>query len=234
MGINKYIPYIIVSSFIILIIIIIAYIYIYYYDIGEVVIKNKREHVSIPPIQQTLPINKVCLTLDEYNKLKNNVNLSVTQNIEPIKSNHTVERDLKVLNDPLYPPLNRSDNRTHTDLVEKMNRRNMYIRTNDIDDTYRLVAYLTNNSDDKDTGGNNWKLFARQKDRHISDFYMKPTDNNNDIKIPITDDIVVGGRLRDIYNIPNEITFNSPLLNNTPYYVIEVPKADLTRSNDYV
>ena len=234
MGINKYIPYIIVASFIILIIIIIAYIYIYYYDIGEVVIKNKREHISIPPIQETLPINKVCLTLDEYNKLKNNVNNDAKDNVEEIKTNHTIDRDYKVLNDPLYPPLNRSDNRTHTDMVQKINRRDMYIRTNDLNDTYRLVAYLTNNSDDKDTGGNSWKLFARQKDRHISDFYMKPTDNNNDIKIPLTDEIVVGSRLRDIYNIPNEITFNSPMLNNTPYYVMEVPKADLTRSNNYI
>jgi len=244
MGINKYIPYIIVASFIILIIIIICFIYIYYYDVEEVGIVNKREHVAIPhiqpiqpiqpvqpiqPIQPTMPINKVCLTLDEYDKLKNNGN-----NVEPIKTNHTIERDYKVLNDPLYPPLNRSDNRTHTDMVQKINRRDMYIRTNDINDTYRLVAYLTNNSVSRDTGGNSWKLFARQKDRHISDFYMKPTDNNNDIKIPLTDEIVVGSRLRDIYNIPNEITFNSPMLNNTPYYVMEVPKADLTRSNNYI
>jgi hypothetical protein len=231
MGINKYIPYIIVVSFIILIILIISFIYIYYYDVEEVVIVNKREHVATQP---TVPINKVCLTLDEYDKLKNNVNNDVKDNIEQIKTNHTIERDYKVLNDPLYPPLNRSDNRTHTDMVQKINRRDMYIRTNDLNDTYRLVAYLTNNSVNRDTGGNSWKLFARQKDRHISDFYMKPTDNNNDIKIPLTDEIVVGSRLRDIYNIPSEITFNSPMLNNTPYYVMEVPKADLTRSNNYI
>jgi hypothetical protein len=237
MGINKYIPYIIVVSFIILIILIISFIYIYYYDVEEVVIVNKREHVATQPIQPTqptVPINKVCLTLDEYDKLKNNVNNDVKDNIEQIKTNHTIERDYKVLNDPLYPPLNRSDNRTHTDMVQKINRRDMYIRTNDLNDTYRLVAYLTNNSVNRDTGGNSWKLFARQKDRHISDFYMKPTDNNNDIKIPLTDEIVVGSRLRDIYNIPSEITFNSPMLNNTPYYVMEVPKADLTRSNNYI
>jgi len=226
MGINKYIPYIIFTSFIILIILIISFIYIYYYDNEEVVIINKKEH--------SVQTNKVCLTLDEYDKLKNNVNIGRKDSVEPIKTNHTIERDYRVLNDPLYPPLNRSDNRTHTDMVQKINRRDMYIRTNDLNDTYRLVAYLTNNSVDKDTGGNSWKLFARQKDRHISDFYMKPTDNNNDIKIPLTDEIVVGNRLRDIYNIPSEITFNSPMLNNTPYYVMEVPKADLTRSNNYI
>ena len=238
MNINKYIPYIIVISFIILIILIISFLYIYYFDGEEVVIVNKRQQIAISsiqpvqpiqavqPVQPAIPINKVCLTLAEYDKLKNNV--------EPIKTNHTTERDYKVLNDPLYPPLNRSDNRTHTDMVQKINRRDMYIRTNDLNDTYRLVAYLTNNSVSRDTGGNSWKLFARQKDRHLSDFYMKPTDNNNDIKIPLTEEIVVGNRLRDIYNIPSEITFNSPMLNNTPYYVMEVPKADLTRSNNYI
>jgi len=217
---NKYIPYIIFSSFLILLIIILSIVYFYY---------DSQKLPDIKPIHQ--PINKVCITLDEYNKLKNNDN---NDNVISSSKNHTVDRDYRVINDQLYPPLNRSDNRTHTDMVENINRRNLYIRTNDINDTYRLVGYLTNNSDDKDTGNNNWKLFARQKDRHISDFYMKPTDNNNDIKVSITDDIVVGDRLRDIYNIPNKITFNSPMLNKTPYDVIEVPKADLSRSADYI
>jgi hypothetical protein len=108
----------------------------------------------------------------------------------------------------------------------------MYIQTNSINDKYRLVAYVTNNAEEKDVGNNNWKLFARQKDRNISDFYMKPTDNNNDMKVPITDDIVVGDRLRDIYNIPKQITFNSPLFNKAPYNIVEIPKADLINHSD--
>jgi hypothetical protein len=146
----------------------------------------------------------------------------------------TIARDRKVLNDQLYPPLNRSDNQTHTSLTNNINKRNMYVNTNDMRDTYRLVAYVTNSSDEKDTGNNNWKLFARQKDRNISDFYLKPTDNNNDIKVTINDEIVVGKRLRDIYDIPKTITFNSPMLNKEPYDVVEVPKADLSRSADYI
>jgi hypothetical protein len=110
----------------------------------------------------------------------------------------------------------------------------MYVSTNDVRDTYRLVGYVTNSSDEKDTGNNNWKLFARQKDRNIADFYLKPTDNNNDIKVPVSDDIVVGGRLRDIYDIPKKITFNSPMFNKEPYDVVEVPKVDLSRSADYI
>ncbi len=57
---------------------------------------------------------------------------------------------------------------------------------------------------------------------------------NNDVKVPITDDIIVGDRLRDIYNIPQQITFKSPMFNKDPYNVVEVPKADLSRSADYL
>ena len=185
------------------------------------------------PAPQPTPVpeanNKVCLSIDDYNVL-----LDKVKHNKQAERDETVIRDRKVLNDPLYPPLNRSDNKTHAELANNIANRNMYIRTNDVGDTYRLVGYVTNNSDDKDTGNNNWKLFARQKDRHISEFYMKPTDNNNDVKVPITDDIIVGDRLRDIYNIPQQITFKSPMFNKDPYNVVEVPKADLSRSADYL
>lgn len=180
--------------------------------------------------------NKVCLSIDDYNVLLEKVRQSkeIAATATATGRDETVIRDRRVLNDPLYPPLNRSDNRTHAELANNIANRNMYIRTNDLADTYRLVGYVTNNSDDRDTGNNSWKLFARQKDRHISEFYMKPTDNNNDMKVPITDDIIVGDRLRDIYNIPKQITFKSPLFNKDPYNVVEVPKADLSRSADYL
>jgi hypothetical protein len=184
-----------------------------------------------PPQQGDNAINnKVCLSIDDYNVLLD----KARHTAEKAGKDETVVRDRKVLGDPLYPPLNRSDNKTHTELANNIANRNMYIKTNDIGDTYRLVGYVTNNSADKDVGNNNWKLFARQKDRHISEFYMKPTDNNNDVKVPITDDIIVGDRLRDIYNIPSQITFKSPMFNKDPYNVVEVPKADLSRSADYL
>jgi hypothetical protein len=183
---------------------------------------------------QSIPVpeanNKVCLSIDDYNVLLD----KARHTAEKAGKDETVIRDRKVLGDPLYPPLNRSDNKTHAELANNIANRNMYIRTNDMGDTYRLVGYVTNNSDDKDVGNNNWKLFARQKDRHISEFYMKPTDNNNDVKVAITDDIIVGDRLRDIYNIPSQITFKSPMFNKDPYNVVEVPKADLSRSADYL
>lgn len=179
--------------------------------------------------------NKICLSINDYNILLDKANHNKNKSSSDTSgSDDTIVRDRKVLEDQLYPPLNRSDNRTHTELVNNITNRNMYIRTNDINDTYRLVGYVTNNSDEKDTGNNNWKLFARQKDRNISEFYMKPTDNNNDVKVPITDDIVIGDRLRDIYNIPKQLTFKSPMFNKDPYNVVEVPKADLSRSAGYL
>jgi hypothetical protein len=208
---NKYIPHLIV-----LFLLIITFLIIYMIittDINKIIDNNNTK--------------KICLSISEYNKLISKNNYNVEKNIIGIET-----RDRKVIEDQLYPPLNRSDNKTHSELVKNINSRNMYIQTNNMNDKYRLVGYVTNNAEEKDVGNNNWKLFARQKDRNISDFYMKPTDNNNDIKVPITDDIVVGDKLRDIYNISKHITFNSPLFNNTPYNIIEIPKADLINHSD--
>jgi len=228
---NKYIPYIILL-FILIIVFLITYILFYTELTGTT---NKSEKITnngntanttnATNIRCIPEIEKICLTIEEYNKLLSNNNE---------KNNNVEKRDRKVVEDQLYPPINRADNKTHSELIKNINERTMYIQTNDINDKYRLVAYVTNNSEEKDAGNNNWKLFARQKDRNISEFYMKPTDNNNDMKVPITDNIVVGERLRDIYNIPTQLTLNSPLFNNNPYNVVEIPKADLTNSSEYI
>jgi hypothetical protein len=218
----KIIPY-----FILLFLLIITSLIIY-------ILVNIKEAKDTKEATDPVQNNKICLSTNDYNILLDKANHNKNNTTNTNDTNDTVVRDRKVLNDPLYPPLNRSDNKTHTELVNNITNRNMYIRTNDINDTYRLVGYVTNNSQEKDTGNNNWKLFARQKDRNISEFYMKPTDNNNDMKVPITDDIIVGDRLRDIYNIPSQLTFKSPLFNKDPYNVVEVPKADLSRSADYL
>ena len=218
----KIIPY-----FILLFLLIITSLIIY-------ILVNIKEAKDTKEATDPVQNNKICLSTNDYNILLDKANHNKNNTTNTNDTNDTVVRDRKVLNDPLYPPLNRTDNKTHTELVNNITNRNMYIRTNDINDTYRLVGYVTNNSQEKDTGNNSWKLFARQKDRNISEFYMKPTDNNNDMKVPITDDIIVGDRLRDIYNIPSQLTFKSPLFNKDPYNVVEVPKADLSRSADYL
>lgn len=111
--------------------------------------------------------------------------------------NTTYERDLRVLVDPLYPPLNRTEIPQHNALKQ--------IATRAIDDEYRLIGYYTAESEKKDAGNNSWKLFARKLDSNRSNFYMSPTDKNLDIKVPITDEIIASGyRLRDIYTLTGE------------------------------
>ena len=214
---NKYLPYLLIVVFL-LIIIIISYL-IYQW-------MNAKEEDDIKS-EDSIPSNKICMSIDEFNKLRDSA-VKVNNDAD------TISRDRKVLEDDLYPPLNRGDTKSHTNLANNINRRRMYVNTQETGDTFRLVAYLTSTSDEKDSGNNNWKLFARQKDRHFSEFYMIPTDNTNDLKISINNDNVVGHRLRDVYDIPQQLTFNSPLLNKEPYDVVEVPKADLSRSADYI
>jgi hypothetical protein len=215
MTLTNFLPYILIVVFL-LFFAIIGYLVWNYID-------KKNNQEAIKPKS-----DKICMSVDEFNRLK-----AVT--IPQTKSDaDTIARDRKVLDDDLYPPLNRGDTRSHTKLANNINRRRMYVNTQETGDTFRLVAYVTSTSDEKDSGNNNWKLFARKKDRHFSEFYMIPTDNTNDLKISINNNNVVGHRLRDVYDIPQQLTFNTPLLNKEPYDVVEVPKADLSRSADYI
>lgn len=183
-------------------------------------VDNKEDHKTTK--------DKVCISLQEYDALKEKT--KEPQQVPFNNPTRSPPRDYRVLNDQLYPPLNRTDTITHTMLENNINNRNMYVPTNDRNDNYRLIGYLVNKENDKDAGGNSWKLFAREKDRNQSDFYIIPSNNNYDIKIHINDDIIKGERLRDVYTVPKNITFNSPMLNAGPYEYVELPKADLTTS----
>ncbi len=134
-------------------------------------------------------------------------------------------RDIKVINDPLYPPLNRTDRTTFDHVVKATEARDINVPTTNINDTYRLVGYLINNDTNQDAGGNRWKVMARQKNRHESDFYLIPTNKDYDVKVPLTTDVVLGKKLNDVYTIPKDLRFNSPLLNNSTYEFVELPKS---------
>lgn len=141
------------------------------------------------------------------------------------------DRDRRVLNDPLYPALNRSETDTHNGIVEQISRKNLYNNTQEFTDRYRLVAYVTSQEENKDSGGNVWKLFARNKNKSQGEFYMIPANTNYDMKIMLTNEMVTGNdKLRDIYTIPKSLTLKSPLLNSTPYEVTELPMTDFTDS----
>lgn len=138
------------------------------------------------------------------------------------------ERDMRVLNDPLYPAYNRSEYDIHNSVVDAIERKQLYSNSRENNDRFRLVAYVSSSLDTMDAGGNKWKLVARRKDRNLAEFFLVPVDKNYDMKIMLNNDIVVGEKLRDIYSIPNQLTFKSPLLHNTPYDVVELPMTDFT------
>ena len=203
--------------------------------------------------------DKVCMTTDAYQKLvekqstcpvlpqsscvakqenkcpRAHQNEAVDERLVALRLPTTTQRDYRVLSDPLFPPLNRTEAPTHVALQQNIHNRQMYVPTNEVRDTYRLVGYLINkDGETTDAGGNNWKLMARMKDRHTADFYMIPSNRNYDIKVNITNDMVQGTRLRDLYSIPNEIQFKSPLLNASPYQFVEIEKGDLASTGDGV
>lgn len=181
------------------------------------------------------PDNHVCIQKRDYETLPKpnqtrEPKIVIIKESSPYQTTDT--RDRRVLNDQLYPPLNRTDSMTFDGVVRETRNRNINVPSNQTYDSYRMVGYVKSKSvgqeQEIDAGGNSWKMMAREKNRNESDFYLIPTNNNYDLKIPITPDIVVGQRLRDVYTIPNEIQFKSPMLNQTPYQFIELPKTDFT------
>ena len=140
-------------------------------------------------------------------------------------------RDVRVLDDPLYPPLDRTDAVNFDIMDREIRKRNFYVPTNDYGDSYRMVGYLTNGgsvSQERDSAGDVWKLMGRQIDGNNWDFYLIPANNNYNMKIPLRSDIVKGRKIRSIYDIPDQIYFDTPLLSKAPYTFSPLPKSDYT------
>lgn len=90
-------------------------------------------------------------------------------------------RDIRVLNDPLYPPTSRAtDQTTYDATVDAIKKDRFYTyASNDKNDTYQLLGYLTDNSSDRDTSKEkSLKLFGRMKNNNQGDFYVSPSDRN--------------------------------------------------------
>ena len=182
----------------------------------------------------TCPVGQVCMSQDEFERISNQretvfvreqVQVPVPVHVAPsiTEPSLTRERDLRVLHDPLYPAYNRTDRDNYELVAENTFRRNINVPTQRFNDSYRLIGYASNSDDEV----GRWKVFGRQKDRNRGDYYMVPVNKNYDLKVQITDKIVVGEKLRDIDTVPDTITFDSPLLAQTPYTFVELPKGDL-------
>lgn len=125
------------------------------------------------------------------------------------------ERDQRVDQDNLYPPLSR----------ERVLPR----------DTYRPLAYLVA---EEETGARNdvWKLFVRERARGgQSDFYAVSADRQFDAKVSLSDENVVSTpRLRDVYNLPTQIQIRHPMFRpNISYQVVEMDRAEWGNTPNY-
>jgi hypothetical protein len=144
-------------------------------------------------------------------------------------------RDRRVLHDPLYPPLGRTDRPTF-DLLSQAKERGVFnFATRGTPDTFRIIGYMINKDELKDIGNNIWKIFGRQKypSSSIGEYYVIPAnDHKTDIKIRIKDDMIIGEKLRDIYSLPKYIQFKSTIFNKSKYEIIELDKSDLI--SDYI
>lgn len=143
--------------------------------------------------------------------------------IDPVR-----ERDAAVINDALYPPYSRTERPVFDELIKNFNTN---ISTRGSQDTFRQIGFLINPDKSKmDMAGNNWRLFGRQSYRGstIGEYYVLPVDvTYANLKVFITDSMMVNEKLRDMYALPNSMTLRSPFFNDTPYQVVELPKPDL-------
>lgn len=132
------------------------------------------------------------------------------------------ERDTNVVYNDLYPPLNRPTKPIASDYLMYKTSGLFDVKTRYSDDTFRLIGYLINSNNKNEK----WNLFGRQKYSGSSqgDFYVVQQCNSNGpcTKIDLNDDILTSGRIRDYYNLPNKLTFNSPLFDVHPYDVIQL------------
>ena len=138
----------------------------------------------------------------------------------PITTQQTlINRDIQVVQNPLYPPLNRNS----TDLTSQFLNQPRLQPSRENNDMFRLVGYLVNNENQDKS----WKLFAREKLRNQYEYYVAPSDKTQDIKIFLNNDVVKPS-LRDLNNLPDEVTIHHPMFEREPYTVIKLPLSDFS------
>lgn len=125
-------------------------------------------------------------------------------NMVSISPHAMYARDRAVIDDPLYPPLNRNSLSPH--------------------DNYRMVGYLVGEESQEDS----WQLYGRKVNNSRSEFYVRPTNRNLEMKIPIQDSDFKRpqDRLRDIDNLPSTTQIENPLFNSSAYRVVSNPNTN--------
>lgn len=130
------------------------------------------------------------------------------------------ERDRRVRSDVMYPPLGRTERPAADMVYTKLGLFNYPTRGSP--DTYRPIALA------KDTAsGTIYHLMGRQKyyGSSLGEYYLATTDRESAVKIPV-EDKQTEPRLRDIYNVPEEITFTDGVYEGKTFKLHELPKSD--------
>jgi hypothetical protein len=73
-----------------------------------------------------------------------------------------------------------------------------------------------------------WNVFARRRDRYITDFYITPINTAYQMRIPLNRDNVKQ-RLTDAYSFPKTIEITNPLLANRVFEFMENSRPELMR-----
>jgi hypothetical protein len=140
--------------------------------------------------------------------------------IPVIDPNISPQRDYRVINDPLYPPEQRSD--TGSSYYPNPTSLNFRIPTRGYPPPYQLKGYLV----DENNNGNILQLFGRPKYPGSSEFqyYVSKRDiNNNEIKIDIP-------QKRELYN-DDRVKINK--IFNGDYKYVELKMEDLIQPPIY-
>jgi hypothetical protein len=87
---------------------------------------------------------------------------------------------------------------------------------------------VTNAGDDYTS---QWNVFARRRDRYITDFYITPINTAYQMRIPLNRDNVKQ-RLTDAYSFPKTIEIANPLLANRVFEFVEITRPELMRAGN--
>jgi hypothetical protein len=170
--------------------------------------------------------------LEERTRELRDVSEKKCETEQPIDTQPTIDpvivRDIRVTRDPLYPPVGRMA-RPEFDSVMEAKKRGLFdYPTRGAGDSFRSMGYLVNSTDSKDV----WSLYGRQKYRGSShgEFYAirADTNSNTPIKVTLEDDMFTGEKIRDVYNLPKEVSITSPLFTDNVYNVVEMKQSHFT------
>lgn len=149
-------------------------------------------------------------------------------NIKQPTIDSVLDRDRRVINDPLYPIINRSDRPTFDYLIKNPTIKGIMTRYDDNLDTPRPIAIARLNINGFNSTSELYYLFGKRRSRNSSkgEYYLWAPNNNNQIKIPLVDDRN-NPLIKDFDNLPTTLTIKDGIFANATLEIQELKNADL-------